>query len=87
MDRATPPFQDWPNEQVLKRVAGVYTVWDGERLLYVGMSGRAMVGEDLEVGAGDRGMVKKVAWGLLDDCCRWPSSSGGGRRDVGPVPP
>jgi hypothetical protein len=48
-----------------------HTVWDGERLLYVGMSGRAMVGEHLEVGAGDRVMVKKVAWGLLDDSCRW----------------
>jgi hypothetical protein len=35
-------FQDWPNEHVPKRAAGVYTVWDSERLLYVGMSGRAM---------------------------------------------
>jgi hypothetical protein len=26
-------FQDWPNEQVLKRMAGVYAVWDGERPL------------------------------------------------------
>jgi hypothetical protein len=21
------PFQDWPNEQVPKRAAGVYTIW------------------------------------------------------------
>jgi hypothetical protein len=42
-------FQDWPNEQVPTRAAGVYTVWDGDRLLYVGMSGRAMTADDLEV--------------------------------------
>jgi hypothetical protein len=35
-------FRDWPNEQIPKRAAGVYTVWDPDRLLYVGMSGRAM---------------------------------------------
>ena len=34
-----------------QRAAGVYAVWDGDQLLYVGMSGRAMVAEDLEVGA------------------------------------
>jgi hypothetical protein len=47
-------FQDWPNEQVPKRAAGVYTVWEGDRLLYVGMSGRAMTAEDLEVIDGGR---------------------------------
>jgi hypothetical protein len=26
-------FGDWPNEQVPKRAAGVYTVWEGDRLL------------------------------------------------------
>jgi hypothetical protein len=46
-------FADWPNEPVPKRAAGVYTVWDGDRLLCVGMCGRAMVAEDLEVGAGE----------------------------------
>ena len=39
-------FQDWPNDHVPKRAAGVYTVWDGDRLLYVGMSDRAMTTED-----------------------------------------
>jgi hypothetical protein len=37
----------------LQRAAGVDTVWDGDQLLDVGMSGRAMVAEDLEVGAGE----------------------------------
>jgi hypothetical protein len=27
-------FGDWPNDQVPKRAAGVYTVWDGDRLAY-----------------------------------------------------
>jgi hypothetical protein len=45
-------FLNWPSEQVPKRAAGVYTIWDGDQLLDVGMSGRAMVAEDLEVGAG-----------------------------------
>jgi hypothetical protein len=36
-----------------QRAAGVYIVWDGDQLLDVGMSGRAMVAEDLEVGAGE----------------------------------
>jgi len=33
-------FADWPNPAVARQ-PGVYTIWDGERLLYVGMAGRA----------------------------------------------
>jgi hypothetical protein len=33
------------------RAAGVYTVWEGHRLRYVGMSGQAMTAEDLEPAA------------------------------------
>jgi hypothetical protein len=58
-------FQDWPNEQVPKRAAGVYTVWKGHRLLYVGMSGRAMTAEDLEVSEGGR-VVAKGLWTRLN---------------------
>jgi hypothetical protein len=58
-------FQDWPNEQVPKRAAGVYTVWDGDRLLYVGMSGRATTAEDLEVSDGGR-VVAKGLWTRLN---------------------
>ena len=32
-------------ERVPKRAAGVYTILDGERLLFVGMSGRALTGQ------------------------------------------
>jgi hypothetical protein len=58
-------FQDWPNDQVPRRAAGVYTVWDGERLLYVGMSGRAMTAADLEVSPNGR-VVAKGLWTRLN---------------------
>lgn len=58
-------FEDWPNEPVPKRAAGVYTVWEGDRLLYVGMSGRAMTAEDLEVSDGGR-VVPKGLWTRLN---------------------
>ena len=58
-------FQDWPNDQVPKRAAGVYTVWDPDRLLYVGMSGRAMTAADLEVSPNGR-VVAKGLWTRLN---------------------
>jgi hypothetical protein len=33
-------FSDWPNSEVPAIVAGVYAVWDGDTLIYCGMSGR-----------------------------------------------
>src|SRR5215510_2646418 len=33
-------FSDWPNEDVPAIAAGVYAVWDGDTLIYCGMSGR-----------------------------------------------
>ena len=33
-------FSDWPNSDVPAVAAGVYAVWDGETLIYCGMSGR-----------------------------------------------
>jgi hypothetical protein len=51
-------FQDWPNDQVPKRAAGVYTVWEGDRLVYVGTSGRAMTADDLEASSGGRAVPK-----------------------------
>jgi hypothetical protein len=58
-------FQDWPNDQVPKRAAGVYSVWEGDRLLYVGMSGRAMTAEDLEVSPNGR-VGAKGLWTRLN---------------------
>ncbi|MES1264340.1 MAG: hypothetical protein ABUU24_01670 [Variovorax sp.] len=33
-------FEDWPNTEVPAVAAGVYAVWDQDRLIYCGMSGR-----------------------------------------------
>ncbi len=33
-------FADWPDDQVPRRAAGVYTVWRADEFIYVGMSGR-----------------------------------------------
>jgi hypothetical protein len=35
-------FSDWPNAHIPNWRAGVYTVWDGGALIYVGMAGRGM---------------------------------------------
>ncbi len=37
-------FADWPNPEVPNWRAGVYTVWDGPTLIYVGMAGRGLEG-------------------------------------------
>jgi hypothetical protein len=33
-------FADWPNAEVPAVAAGVYVVWEGDKLIYCGMSGR-----------------------------------------------
>jgi hypothetical protein len=33
-------FSDWPNSEVPSVAAGVYVVWNGDQLIYCGMSGR-----------------------------------------------
>lgn len=39
-------FADWPSDQVPRRAAGVYTVWQAAELIYAGMSGRGAQAED-----------------------------------------
>jgi hypothetical protein len=41
-------FSDWPNESVPNVTAGVYTIWDDDRFIYVGMAGRGLGAEDLD---------------------------------------
>jgi hypothetical protein len=41
-------FADWRNTPVPKVAAGVYTIWDDDRFIYVGMSGRAMLVDGTE---------------------------------------
>ena len=54
-------FSDWPNPSVPKAAAGVYTVWEHGRLIYVGMSGRALAAEDVAEPAKAKGL-----WTRLD---------------------
>lgn len=35
-------FADWPNRDIESAPAGVYTVWEGDQLIYVGMAGKTM---------------------------------------------
>jgi len=39
-------FSDWPNRELPKVAAGVYTIWERDRLIYVGMAGRGMNASD-----------------------------------------
>jgi hypothetical protein len=41
-------FSDWPVQAVPKVAAGVYTIWDHDRFIYVGMAGRGLVAEDID---------------------------------------
>lgn len=47
-DSVIHQFSDWPNQTVPKATAGVYTIWQNRRFIYVGMSGRAMTFDDAE---------------------------------------
>lgn len=38
-------FAEWPDPSVPKVAAGVYTIWDAEHFVYVGMAGRAITAE------------------------------------------
>ena len=35
-------FYDWPNPNVPKVAAGVYAIWENDKLIYCGMSGRSI---------------------------------------------
>jgi len=67
----THRFSDWPNLTVPKVAAGVYTIWDGSRFIYVGMAGRGMT--TAEVDAPDEPVKAKGLRSRLN-------SHAGGRR-------
>jgi hypothetical protein len=58
-------FADWPNDQVPRRAAGVYTVWRAGEFLYVGMSGRGAQREDFVVDSSQRSPAKGL-WTRLN---------------------
>jgi hypothetical protein len=51
-------FADWPNDQVPRRAAGVYTIWRQEEFIYVGMSGRGAKAEDFVASQGHDDQAK-----------------------------
>jgi len=60
-------FADWPNDQVPRRAAGVYTVWRQDEFIYVGMSGRGAQREDFVAHPGQPGREQaKWMWTRLD---------------------
>ena len=52
-------FSDWPNADVPAIAAGVYAIWDGDRLVYCGMSGRGLK-KAASSGKSKFGLVKRL---------------------------
>jgi hypothetical protein len=59
-------FTDWPNENVPRRAAGVYTIWRADQLVYVGMSGRGAQREDFVASSDDTARQAKGLWTRLN---------------------
>lgn len=53
-------FANWPNPEIPSVAAGVYAVWDGETLVYCGMSGRE-IEKAVASGAKRFGLVTRLA--------------------------
>jgi hypothetical protein len=68
-------FADWSNPEVPNCRAGVYTVWDGELLVYVRMAGRGLPAGSHE---SEKALVSTKARGLRD---RLNSHASGRRSD------
>ena len=43
-------FADWPNAEVPTSTAGAYVIWERDRLIYCGMSGRQLNHPDAAIG-------------------------------------
>ena len=53
-------FADWPNEEIPLVSVGVYTVWMGEQLLYVGYSGRNLRPHEIKNAKKAKGLVTRI---------------------------
>lgn len=58
-------FAEWPNDQVPRRAAGVYTVWRQEEFIYASMSGRGAQREDFVARPGQQDTVRGL-WSRLN---------------------
>lgn len=63
-DGSAYPFSEWPHESVPRIAAGVYTIWEGTSLIYVGMAGRGLSAED--IAAPDEPRKAKGLWSRLN---------------------
>ena len=53
-------FKNWPNPNIPQVAAGVYVIWQGEELLYAGMSGRE-IEKAIKDGKKKYGLVTRLA--------------------------
>lgn len=53
-------FGDWPNEDIPRVSVGVYTVWLGEQLVYVGYSGRNLRPHEIKAARKPKGLVTRL---------------------------
>jgi len=53
-------FKNWPNPNIPHVAAGVYVIWQGEELLYAGMSGRE-IEKAIKEGKKKYGLVTRLA--------------------------
>ena len=57
-------FANWPNPKVPMVAAGVYTVWNAGRFLYVGMSGRGWSADHIDrlrQSGQKKGLIRRIA--------------------------
>jgi hypothetical protein len=53
-------FANWPNEDIPRVSVGVYTVWLGEQLVYVGYSGRNLRPHEIKAAKKPKGLVTRL---------------------------
>ena len=58
-------FRHWPNPEVPRIAAGVYTIWDGAQLIYAGMAGRGLTASDIAAHRASGGAGKGL-WSRLN---------------------
>ena len=53
-------FSDWPNEEIPRVSVGVYTVWLGQQLVYVGYSGRNLRPHEIKAAKKPKGLLTRL---------------------------
>ncbi|MEC9352037.1 MAG: hypothetical protein VYD81_01855 [Planctomycetota bacterium] len=53
-------FSDWPNEEIPRVSVGVYTIWRGQQLVYVGYSGRNLRPHEIKAAKKPKGLLTRL---------------------------